>query len=135
MPVVSTDSKMVWYYCYSIRSDKSVSGLYVNMATGGQQNSISQYSDPADGNGGVWEFRLLEGSDLTKTIEKTMLEAEKLIAVARTYAEGERKIIGYYSATQKAALQQLLQQSNIAEMDETQQTAFFESLKTAIAAF
>lgn len=45
------------YYRYSIRSQKAAAGMYMNMAGAGQNHSINMWSDPADGNGGVWEFR------------------------------------------------------------------------------
>ena len=47
-------------YNYSIRSQKvSNTNMCLNYAGGGQNYSINMWSDPADGNGGVWEFRPL----------------------------------------------------------------------------
>ena len=45
-------------YNYSIRSTKvSNTNMCMNFAGPGQTNSINLWSDPADGNGGIWEFR------------------------------------------------------------------------------
>ena len=47
-------------YNYSIRSQKvSNTNMCLNYAGPGQTNSINLWSDPADGNGGIWEFRPL----------------------------------------------------------------------------
>ena len=47
-------------YNYSIRSQKvSNTSMCLNYAGGGQNYSINMWSDPNDGNGGVWEFRPL----------------------------------------------------------------------------
>ena len=47
-------------YNYSIRSTKvSNTNMCMNFAGPGQTNSINLWSDPADGNGGIWEFRPL----------------------------------------------------------------------------
>lgn len=45
------------YYRYSIHSQKAAEGMYMNFAGAGQNNSINMWSDPNDGNGGVWEFQ------------------------------------------------------------------------------
>ncbi len=45
-------------YNYSIRSQKVSNGnMCLNYAGPGQNNAINLWSDPADGNGGIWEFR------------------------------------------------------------------------------
>ena len=47
-------------YNYSIRSTKvSNTSMCMNFAGPGQTNSINLWSDPADGNGGIWELRPL----------------------------------------------------------------------------
>ncbi len=47
-------------YNYSIRSSKvSNTNMCMNFAGPGQNNSINLWSNPADGNGGIWEFRPL----------------------------------------------------------------------------
>ncbi|MBO5865818.1 MAG: beta-N-acetylhexosaminidase [Bacteroidaceae bacterium] len=47
-------------YNYSIRSQKVSNGnMCLNYAGSGQTYSINLWSDPADGNGGIWEFRPL----------------------------------------------------------------------------
>ncbi len=47
-------------YNYSIRSQKvSDTNMCLNYAGPGQTYSINLWSDPADGNGGIWEFRPL----------------------------------------------------------------------------
>ena len=54
-------------YNYSIRSQKVSNGnMCLNYAGPGQTYSINLWNDPADGNGGIWEFRPLEaqGSDI-----------------------------------------------------------------------
>ena len=45
------------YYQYSIRSKQSASGMYMNMAAGGQQYSINLWNNPSDGNSGIWIFK------------------------------------------------------------------------------
>ena len=53
-------------YNYSIRSQKVSNGnMCLNYAGPGQNHSINLWSDPADGNGGIWEFRPVaaQGSD------------------------------------------------------------------------
>ena len=44
-------------YQYSIRSKQSASGMYMNMAAGGQQYSINLWNNPSDGNSGIWVFK------------------------------------------------------------------------------
>ncbi|MBR5893531.1 MAG: beta-N-acetylhexosaminidase [Bacteroidaceae bacterium] len=51
------------YYRYSIRSQKAAAGMYMNFAGAGQNNSINMWSDPNDGNGGVWEFQPIESHE------------------------------------------------------------------------
>ena len=48
------------YYQYSIRSKQSASGMYMNMAAGGQQYSINLWSNPSDGNSGIWIFKPID---------------------------------------------------------------------------
>ncbi len=51
-------------YNYSIRSQKVSNGnMCLNYAGPGQNHSINLWSDPADGNGGIWEFRPVEAQD------------------------------------------------------------------------
>ena len=45
------------YYQYSIRSKQSASGMYMNIAAGGQQYSINLWNNPSDGNSGIWIFK------------------------------------------------------------------------------
>ena len=45
------------YYQYSIRSKQSASGMYMNMAAGGQGYSINLWNNPSDGNSGIWIFQ------------------------------------------------------------------------------
>ena len=55
-------------YNYSIRSQKVPNGnMCLNYAGPGQTYSINLWNNPADGNGGIWEFRPLEAqeSDIT----------------------------------------------------------------------
>lgn len=50
-------------YNYSIRSQKVSNGnMCLNYAGPGQNHSINLWSDPADGNGGIWEFRPVEAA-------------------------------------------------------------------------
>lgn len=94
-------------YFYSIRSDRSNAGLYMNMGAGGQNYAINQYTDPKDGNGGLWEFRPLTppAIDLSKLID----EAERLLAFAKTYDQEENKRIGLFSKTSAEALQHAIE--------------------------
>lgn len=57
-------------YNYSIRSQKvSNSSMCLNYAGGGQTYSINLWSDPRDGNGGVWEFRPVAAEEDIITVE------------------------------------------------------------------
>ncbi len=50
-------------YNYSIRSQKVTNtSMCLNYAGPGQTYSINLWSDPADGNGGIWEFRPVEAA-------------------------------------------------------------------------
>ncbi|MBR5814525.1 MAG: MucBP domain-containing protein, partial [Bacteroidaceae bacterium] len=64
-------------YNYSIRSQKVSNGnMCLNYAGPGQTYSINLWSDPADGNGGIWEFRPLvaeeSGIEIEYPIEGTV---------------------------------------------------------------
>ncbi len=50
-------------YCYSIHSTKAATGMYMNMAAGGQNYAINLWNNPNDGNSGVWEFQLVKDGD------------------------------------------------------------------------
>ena len=55
-------------YNYSIRSTKvSNTNMCLNFAGPGQTNSINLWSNPADGNGGIWEFRPLANEEIDIT--------------------------------------------------------------------
>ena len=57
-------------YNYSIRSQKvSNTSMCLNYAGPGQTYSINLWSDPADGNGGIWEFRPLAAQSETIEID------------------------------------------------------------------
>ena len=57
-------------YNYSIRSQKVSNGnMCLNYAGPGQTYSINLWSDPADGNGGIWEFRPLVAAGTTIEID------------------------------------------------------------------
>ena len=57
-------------YNYSIRSQKVSNGnMCLNYAGPGQNHSINLWSDPADGNGGIWEFRPLVDEEPSIDIE------------------------------------------------------------------
>ena len=57
-------------YNYSIRSQKVSNGnMCLNYAGPGQTYSINLWSDPADGNGGIWEFRPLVATGSTVEID------------------------------------------------------------------
>ena len=57
-------------YNYSIRSQKVSNGnMCLNYAGPGQNHSINLWSDPADGNGGIWEFRPLVAEEPSIDIE------------------------------------------------------------------
>lgn len=49
-------------YHYSIRSSK-ITGVWMNGALSGQGYAVNAYSNPADGNGGIWSFRPLKSED------------------------------------------------------------------------
>ena len=57
-------------YNYSIRSQKvSDSNMCLNYAGSGQTYSINLWNNPADGNGGIWEFRPLEAQGSSITVD------------------------------------------------------------------
>ena len=57
-------------YNYSIRSQKVSNGnMCLNYAGPGQTYSINLWSNPADGNGGIWEFRPLVEQEPTISID------------------------------------------------------------------
>ena len=57
-------------YNYSIRSQKvSNTNMCLNYAGPGQTYSINLWSNPADGNGGIWEFRPLVAEEPTIDID------------------------------------------------------------------
>lgn len=57
-------------YNYSIRSQKVSNGnMCLNYAGPGQNHSINLWSDPADGNGGIWEFRPLVAQESDVEVE------------------------------------------------------------------
>lgn len=57
-------------YNYSIRSQKVTNGnMCLNYAGPGQTYSINLWNDPADGNGGIWEFRPLEAQESDITVD------------------------------------------------------------------
>lgn len=54
------------YYRYSIHSTKAATGMYMNMAAGGQNYAINLWNNPNDGNSGIWEFQPIDNeSDVT----------------------------------------------------------------------
>ena len=57
------------YYQYSIRSKQSASGMYMNMAAGGQQYSINLWNDPSDGNSGIWIFKPIAEAEKPADVE------------------------------------------------------------------
>ena len=57
------------YYQYSIRSKQSASGMYMNMAAGGQQYAINLWNDPSDGNSGIWIFKPIAEAEKPADVE------------------------------------------------------------------
>ena len=112
---------------YSIRSDRSNAGLYMNMGAGGQNYAINQYTDPKDGNGGLWEFRPLTppAIDLSKLID----EAERLLAFAKTYDQEENKRIGLFSKTSADALKTAIEAEDATEESIT---AALDAMKASL---
>ena len=112
---------------YSIRSDRSNAGLYMNMGAGGQNYAINQYTDPKDGNGGLWEFRPLvpPATDLSKLVA----EAERLLAFAKTYDQEENKRIGLFSKTSADALKTAIEAEDATEESIT---AALDAMKASL---
>lgn len=116
-------------YYYSIRSDKSNAGLYMNMGAGGQNYAINQYNDPKDGNGGLWEFRPL--TPPAADISELIAEAEHLLAYAKTYDTEDNKQIGQFSKTSADALKNAIEAEDATEESITAAlNAMKESLVT-----
>lgn len=118
-------------YCYSIRSDKSATGFYMNMAAAGQNNSINQWDNVFDGDGGVWEFQPISSSIAAK-IKKTLKDAKQLASVAKTYLGEEEKHLGLYSAAKKEALSALIK-TDISTYTDEQLETFNTQLITALS--
>ena len=92
-------------YYYSIRSDRH-DGVWMNAALGGQGFAVNLYNNPADGNGGLWNFLPLDNGPVDEDLAAKMEAARQLLKVARTY-EGEKQV-GRYGKTETDALRETL---------------------------
>lgn len=120
-------------YCYSIRSDKSSSNLWMNMAAAGQNYSINQYGNPSDGNSGIWEFRPVSSS-MAETLQKEIKQATLLLK-QKTYTDESDKHPGRYGKAEAAALQTALAAiGNIDNMTDTELSAAEANLSKYISA-
>ncbi len=73
-------------YYYSIRSDKG-NTWWLNCAQAAQNQSVNNWSDPADGNGGIWTFSL-ENADEPVYPEFNYLEKGKTYLITNTDRDG-----------------------------------------------
>lgn len=117
-------------YYYSIRSDKSSSGLYMNMGAGGQNYAINQYNDPKDGSGGLWELRPIVPVT-ADVINELKHEATQLLTYAQTYDTEADKRIGTYSKTAADALRTAI---NAEDATEESITTALNAMKTSFVA-
>lgn len=83
-------------YYYAIQSDQHTNN-YFNMGAGGQGYAINLYGNPADGNGGLWEFQPLDRSQ-TINLEELINEAKSLLNNAVCYETGNPQIGKYDQA-------------------------------------
>ena len=103
-------------YYYAIKSDKHASN-YFNMGAGGQGYAVNLYNDPADGNGGLWEFQPLDRS-LTISPDGLISEAKTLLEHAAYYEAGKPQI-GKYDQAKADALKAVIEKED-ATADEIQ---------------
>lgn len=65
-------------YYYSIRSDRTT-GIWLNASLSGQGYSVNAYNNPADGSGGLWSFKAIDGGT-------AVLPAFDYLEEGKTYA-------------------------------------------------
>lgn len=90
---------------YTIRSTKHT-GLYMNVAGSGQQYSINLWSNPFDGNSGVFAFIPFLQTELN-SLKSTLQEMRRYLTFP-TYTSTTNQVPGTYSAEAATALQQAM---------------------------
>ena len=70
--------------------------------------AVNLYGDPADGNGGLWEFAMLQAADGAADAKAKLNAIKAHLANAKTYATAEAKAPGLYGATEKQELEDLI---------------------------
>lgn len=127
----STDKS---FYYYSIRSDKT-DNLWVNSSLAGQGFAVNLYGDPADGSGGLWNFRPMAAAEGAEAVETRLASIGKELSTALTYETEAGKRPGRYGSTETAALRELVGQADPSSMSAEELGAFTTRLDEAYAAF
>lgn len=122
------------FYYYSIRSEKA-EDLWVNASLAGQGFAVNLYGDPADGSGGLWNFKPMAAAEGAEALEARLVSVGKELAAARTYETEAGKRPGMYGAAETAALRELVDKADPATMNAAQLEAFAVRLDEAYAAF
>lgn len=108
-------------YYYAIQSDQHTNN-YFNMGADKQGYAINLYGNPADGNGGLWEFQPLDRSQ-TISLEGLINEAKTLLNNAVCYETGNPQI-GKYDQAKADELKSVIERED----------ATAEEIQTAIQA-
>lgn len=117
-------------YHYSIRSTK-VSGQWVNASLAGQGFAANVYSNPADGNGGLWTFvPLIPVAVVDNSLSERLAQLQAIVANVNTY-EGEAKVLGAFAKSAVDALAALVNDANLGTMNEEQLAAFVADVDAA----
>lgn len=116
-------------YYYSLRCDQ-INGWWLNASLAGQGFAVNLYNNPADGNGGLWQFIPMEQPQEDATIQHLLNEARTYLAQVKTYATTAEKRPGYFDANATARLQTLVDQAPTAATDTAYATALKEAYQT-----
>ena len=121
-------------YYYSIRCDQT-ENLWMNASLGGQGYAVNLYGDPADGNGGLWEFAMLQAADGAADAKAKLNAIKAHLANAKTYATAEAKAPGLYGATEKQELEDLIKNVDPEALTAAELETFVQQLDAKYAAF
>lgn len=121
-------------YYYTFRSDL-VSGQWMNASMAGQGHAVNLYSNPSDGNGGLWSVVPLEATAGLQNVQELLNEARALLGVARTYTTTDQKRPGLFGETEAKALQAIIEGVDPSSMNAADLEAFTENLNAAYADF
>ena len=122
------------YYYYSIRSDKH-SGVWMNASLGGQGYAVNLYSNPSDGNGGLWYFAPLRSNASVQEVQAKIDEARELLKNAKTYPAKGKKKVGFFGEDETNALRDLIKNADPSGMTSAEEAEFTAQFDAAYAAF